>query len=389
MDNSSKKIISVYVICKNESKFVETWIESVKEADYIVVLDTGSTDNTLELIKDYCKKINYNNLITDVKIFNPWRFDTPRNEALKMCPENTDIYVSIDLDEVFEPGWANILRSRWTNTTRRASYLYSWSHLLDGSDGRVFRYNKIHGKGWHWKYPVHEMLVDDISEDNQYPHDQSINLINEIHLHHYPDRSKPRTNYLPLLELRKKEGKMNNNKKDYYGLIYLAHEYYYRAKYHEAIQELQEVLTDFKANPLDTASCYLFMGDSFKAIEDYSNAKLSYHKAILVDPTYREPYLNLAQVCLDCKEYSQAIFYVKEGLKKSFRHYTWLERDNSWSYQPYDILSLASFYYGKKRDSLAYAVKAASLDKGNTRLENNVKEILSCMKDTDFIKEGD
>ena len=38
-------------ICKNEEKFVASWVESMKEADEIVVLDTGSTDNTVEELR--------------------------------------------------------------------------------------------------------------------------------------------------------------------------------------------------------------------------------------------------------------------------------------------------------------------------------------------------
>ena len=34
--------ICVYAICKNESKFIKRWYESIKGADYICVLDTGS-----------------------------------------------------------------------------------------------------------------------------------------------------------------------------------------------------------------------------------------------------------------------------------------------------------------------------------------------------------
>ena len=40
--------VCVYAICKNEEKFVDRWYESIKEADKIVVLDTGSTDNTVQ-----------------------------------------------------------------------------------------------------------------------------------------------------------------------------------------------------------------------------------------------------------------------------------------------------------------------------------------------------
>lgn len=49
--------ICVYAICKNESKHIKRWYESMKEADDIYVLDTGSTDNSVELLKKtwcYC-----------------------------------------------------------------------------------------------------------------------------------------------------------------------------------------------------------------------------------------------------------------------------------------------------------------------------------------------
>ena len=34
--------VCVYAICKNEAKFVRRWMDSMREADWVVVLDTGS-----------------------------------------------------------------------------------------------------------------------------------------------------------------------------------------------------------------------------------------------------------------------------------------------------------------------------------------------------------
>lgn len=45
------KKIAIYAICKNEEKFVDKWVESMLEADYICVMDTGSTDNTFLLLQ--------------------------------------------------------------------------------------------------------------------------------------------------------------------------------------------------------------------------------------------------------------------------------------------------------------------------------------------------
>ena len=44
--------VCVYAICKNEEKFVDRWFNSMKEADEIYVLDTGSTDNSIKLLKE-------------------------------------------------------------------------------------------------------------------------------------------------------------------------------------------------------------------------------------------------------------------------------------------------------------------------------------------------
>lgn len=48
---------SVYIICKNEEKHIKRVLESVKEFDEIIIVDSGSTDNTLEIVKNYTKNI--------------------------------------------------------------------------------------------------------------------------------------------------------------------------------------------------------------------------------------------------------------------------------------------------------------------------------------------
>lgn len=49
--------IVVYAIAKNEAQFVRRWMESMSEADEIVVLDTGSTDETPELLRALGAKV--------------------------------------------------------------------------------------------------------------------------------------------------------------------------------------------------------------------------------------------------------------------------------------------------------------------------------------------
>lgn len=361
--------VCVYAICKNESQFVDRWLSSMSEADYIVVLDTGSEDNTYELLKNdprvYC---------VEQKTISPWRFDVARNESMKLIPEDANILVCTDLDEILEPGWADVLRDRWVEGKHeRAIYKYAWSHEEDGSPSRIFQYDKIHNRDWIWNYPVHEALVrKNDTLNGEYYTDNAVDAFDSIYLHHYPDSTKSRGSYLPLLEMRKQE-----YPEDYYGRIYLAHEYFYRNHYQKCIDELQDILKKHadKYNSVEQASCYLFMGDAYRALEDKQSAIIAYQMAIFTDNTYREPYVNLAVVLNEMQYYNQAIGVVQDCLKNTFRHYTWLERGSTWTYELYDALSISYFYLGDIDNSLLNIHKALHHAPDDERLLNNLKLI--------------
>ena len=87
----NKYKVCVYAISKNESKFVDRWMDSVSEADAVYVLDTGSTDDTVE-------KLKKRGAIVKKQIIKPWRFDVARNESRKLITENSDIFIFMVLD---------------------------------------------------------------------------------------------------------------------------------------------------------------------------------------------------------------------------------------------------------------------------------------------------
>ena len=90
--------ICVYAICKNEEQFVDRFVDSVQEADGIYVLDTGSTDHTVDRLKKRGVHVKSQKI-------QPWRFDVARNLSLELVPKDADICICIDLDEVLLPGW--------------------------------------------------------------------------------------------------------------------------------------------------------------------------------------------------------------------------------------------------------------------------------------------
>ena len=185
--------VVVYAISKNEEKFVKRWFNSMNEADEIYVLDTGSTDKTVELLMQLGVHV------VEKKI-NPWRFDTARNESLSLVPKDTDICVCTDLDEVFDTGWRKELENIWSKNINIIGYNYNWSFNELNKPLVNFYIEKIHSRNdYIWTHPVHEVLTFIGINENKI-------RTNKITLNHYPDNNKSRSNYLPLLLIILKEG---------------------------------------------------------------------------------------------------------------------------------------------------------------------------------------
>ena len=381
--------ICVYAICKNEAKFVERWVESMCEADYIVVLDTGSTDDTVEVLYDVFSNYDVQGTIVSKEI-NPWRFDTARNEALVLVPDDCNICVSTDLDEVFEPGWAKLLRDNWNDEIHeRCDYTYIWKHNSDGSPNVTYRYNKIHSKNWIWRTPVHEYLTRKNDETNfTYTPNVALNLRDKIILHHYPDDSKSRGSYLNLLEIRAKE-----YPDDKVSMLYLAREYWFYRMYKEAINILIQITTvwakDFE--PIQVAYSYLLMGYCFGSMiatdadKHTDLACKAFETGISLYPWFMENYTGLAEIYLGKKKYITAKYIIEEGFYQSRRQYHWVEDGSNWTYKPLEILALANFELGNKKDAIAIATKAITYSDEKC-LKDNLQLMLDMTSFSDIIK---
>jgi glycosyltransferase involved in cell wall biosynthesis len=145
--------IVVYAIAKEEIRHVARFVDGARDADLIVVADTGSTDGTVEALRRAGAEVH--------SIFvSPWRFDDARNAALALTPADADVCVSLDLDEVLQPGWRAALEQAWTAKATRARYRFVASWNADGSPGLTFWNERIHARsGYRWRMPIHEVLL--------------------------------------------------------------------------------------------------------------------------------------------------------------------------------------------------------------------------------------
>ena len=98
--NMKKPSLCLNMIVKNESKIIERLLTSVLSIiDTFCICDTGSTDNTIELIKNFSDKHNLNGKVVEESFKN---FCYNRTFALKACVGMSDYVLLLDADMILE-----------------------------------------------------------------------------------------------------------------------------------------------------------------------------------------------------------------------------------------------------------------------------------------------
>lgn len=351
--------VCVYAISKNEEKFVEKWVNSMKEADLIVVADTGSTDATVEKLTALGVQVEH---IT----VSPWRFDIARNLSMDFLPEDTDICVCTDLDEVFDPGWREKLEAAWKDDTTRLRYNYTYGFHPDGTPIVTYLYEKIHRrKDFRWIYPVHEVLSYTGSAPDKYAVETG------IHLKHYPDPTKSRSNYLNLLELSAKDFPTYDR-----NIHYLGREYMFHGRYEDAIKTLKYHLTLSSATWADERCASMrFISRCYAALNQKKEATCWLYRAIAEAPYLREPYIELAKIGYETGNWPMVYHMVTEGLKITIRTGSYLDEEASFGSILYDLGAISCYQLGLYEQSLTYARQALEKSPEDERLKNNLQLI--------------
>ncbi len=357
----NKYKICVYAICKNEEKFAERWMSSMNEADAVIVTDTGSTDSTVEKLKGAGAIVYEENV-------KPWRFDNARNISLSHVPDDTDIAVCTDLDEILRPGWRKHLENAWSNGATMGNYLYNWSLNPDGTPQTQFTYFKVHTKKeYTWECPVHEYLkyIGSMPEKKVF--------IDGMILDHYPDSEKSRSSYLPLLEMAVKEQPYNDRM-----VYYLGREYMYNQRWSDCISTLQLHLKLPSAHwKEERCASMRWIAKSYGMQNNITEAYSWYYRAISEVPDMRDAYIEFAKLAYLKNDWTTVFFLTNEALKIKEKSKVYVNMGYSWDYTPNDLAAIACFNLGLYERALFHSKEALNFAPNDKRLLNNYLVIKS------------
>jgi glycosyltransferase involved in cell wall biosynthesis len=344
-----RKKVAVYTIALNEEKFVERWFNSCRDADYILIADTGSKDRTIEI----AKKLGINVISINVV---PFRFDDARNTALSHLPLEIDLCIALDLDEVMSSGWYEEIQKTSTDITRvEYKFIHRWN--ADGSPSKTHRASKIHRRsGFRWVNPVHEMLFQYIGEE--------VRTYSDLEIHHHSDDSKSRSNYLPLLEIAHKE-----NPSSYQLHFWLAREYMNHNKNDEALDTFLNYIKRFPdAWGPERAFAYLYLA---KLQEEKAEEHLL--QSTLIAPYLRDPWLALADFYRYAGDWSKCLAAAQKAEAITIKPEIYLLDNSNW-FGPrcFDLIALASHFLNDNVTAVEYGKRALDLNPDDNRLRNNL-----------------
>jgi len=357
-----KPKICVYAISKNEAHFVERFCESAKEADLILIADTGSDDGLPEKA-EACGATVHHISIT------PWRFDLARNAALALIPRDMDVCISLDIDEVLQPGWREEIERVWKiGETTRLRYMFDWGCGIN------FYYEKIHAKhGYMWHHPCHEYPIPDGRITENWAQTDMLLAV------HKPDPTKSRGQYLDLLELSVKEDPDCPRNAFYY-----ARELSFHAKWHESIAACESYLKLPRATwPNERCYAYRVMGRCYNSLNDNYGAERAFHLAAAEAPNTREPWCELAMLMYRQCRWAECLAYAMRALQITNREAVYTVDPEVWGSQPHDLAAVAAWQMGLKETAIEQAKLAVALSPDDKRLQDNVKWMLGEMPTQD------
>lgn len=349
------------MIVKNESKIIERLLKSTLSViDTYCICDTGSTDNTQEIIKSFFDKHNIKGKIVNEPFKN---FCHNRNYALKACLGMSDYVLLLDADMILQnDGFnKNILKSAMGFCLVQKSGSLQYHNLRLVKNNGEFEYKGV----------THEYLSS--------PEGATIKILDSLYIIDIGDGGSKTDKFERDIRLLTQGIKDEPNNSRYY--FYLANSYFDLNRNNEAIKYYEKRIEkggwdeEVWYSHYRIGLCYEREGDMIKAINSWLNA----HEIIpsrlenmyKIIKYYREHGKNkLAQMF-----YFTAIKFLESDINNINNSLHLFLESDIYTWRLYNEYTIISYYNGNKNinDEIVHVLN-------NCSNKTHIKTLLSNMK---------
>lgn len=287
--------ISVCMIVKNEEEVLARCLECVKQfADEIVIVDTGSEDDTKDIAKKY----------TDLVFDFAWCDDFGKARNFAFDHGTKDFKMWLDADDVILPEDIKKLQDLKLRLDASVDIVLMKYHTGFNEQGEptftYYRERLINAKSrLVWQGVIHEVIplmgklqYEDIAITHKKMHVSD------------PDRN------LRIFESLLKQGKTLNPREQFY----YARELYYHRRYAEAIKEFKVFLDGKQGWIENNIDACEMMGYCFYYVNQEEEALKSYFRSFVYDVPRAELCCDIGQHLFDRQQWRQAMYWFQVAL---------------------------------------------------------------------------
>ena len=293
-------ILSLCMIVRNEEKNLSSCLESVQDiVDEMIILDTGSTDNTIQIAKRFGADIYHFKWCDD--------FSAARNESIKFAKGKWILWM--DADEQFDYRSKEELSSIIKLTQHPMGVNINIRNLSSKNEsyGTAYRLFSNHF-GIHFKNVVHEQVSYSLKEM------KAVIINSNIVIDHFGydedqyDQGKKRKRNLPLLQRMIKD-----NPYDFFPHFLLGQHYSGDTNTQEkAIHYIEKFLNMNSNEPKLIASAYTTLADIYFSKNDLFLAKDKVKKSLETAPNQLVAFYQFAKIEFAQKRYQKAVDYLED-----------------------------------------------------------------------------
>ncbi len=258
--------LSVTMIVRNSSDVLERCLESVKGADEIVIVDTGSQDETIEIAKRYTDKVYsyYGCNVPRTAEGEFMSFADARNKSLSYCTSTHCL--QIDADEVLVTPVSKL------KNLECESLSVNCINTNTGEEHRFPRVFMNHPKIY-WKGVAHNYLTCGNGE------------LSDVVINYYTNKQKKKD---PDRTLRILEHWVRNNPRDCTReLYYLSKEYHKRGQLKKTVSVLRKYIRR-SLFTVEKADAFVVMSRCYAGLNKHKDAINCCMAAINLNPDFGE-----------------------------------------------------------------------------------------------------
>lgn len=345
--------LTVVLIVKNEEELLGQCLESLQGVwDELVVVDTGSTDKTIEIAESFGAKIGHFPWVDD--------FAAARNYAESLC-SGQYLYWQ-DADEVLLEGKETIRKIVEEGKEDGLAPLMIFNRDATGAPTSTFHRQELlhkHNGEWRWHGAAHNWLTGPVRT-----------AAPQIIVEHLNRPSGDRPNHNDIFAALRGNLTIEGAPTER-SLFYLAREHYYARHYHEALAVVALMLNAPVSWPVQRARGCIIAGDCWRALGNQDAAADAYVKAVAECATVAEPFFCMGKLRYDQGRWQEAAAWFKAstipepgGFFVDLSIYEW---------RRYDLLAVCLHKMGRSKEARLYGAKALSVRPNDERLKKNME----------------